>query len=390
MDFSYKNEILSLKAFEQTFKELKEVNPEVGNNIEASLRASVAESHQLIEQANSIPELHLALLKEQTTIQAQNSQYLSITDEINQKKIVLLEFKPKVYHEFMDEVESEIGRYFSRKAQVISAEIKTDGSWYSGLRDSAKKGGGSLINATIKGINTVTKEFNKKEIFSDDIKVDSQTIVERLLAKHLDNKEVSKDIGEIFTRASKSYEKKWSEKIMASRPNLKRLSAFSLAHSSISALKLNFQLGATEQVLATSIGAAIIGVASLAAGWHTLTYAMLTVFPPLAVFAAIVTIATGILTKEKAIEKRQAEAKEAINRYYQYFIQQLYTYKMPSLGYRSISLYMEEVGENIVAAALKEWEKGYFENISLEHFRSLNQAFVTHLMYVNEAIDELD
>lgn len=32
----------------------------------------------------------------------------------------------------------------------------------------------------------------------------------------------------------------------------------------------------------------------------------------------------------------------------------------------------------------------YFGNLQVEHFRQLNQAFVMHLMYVNEALESLE
>ncbi|MCJ7987945.1 hypothetical protein MUB16_35435 [Priestia sp. OVL9] len=171
---------------------------------------------------------------------------------------------------------------------------------------------------------------------------------------------------------------------------MKRLSAFSIANSARTKLQVDFQLGAAEHVLAAGLGAAVVGVAGLAIGWHTLTYAMLNVFPPIAVFAAVITVATGFLTKESAINKRKKDAKEVVDRYYQFFIQQLYVLKLPSLGYKSISKYMDETGENIVNEAVTKWEENYFENLTLDHFRKLNQAFVRHLMYVNEAIEEIE
>ncbi|XIH16645.1 hypothetical protein C1N83_28070 (plasmid) [Priestia aryabhattai] len=51
---------------------------------------------------------------------------------------------------------------------------------------------------------------------------------------------------------------------------------------------------------------------------------------------------------------------------------------------------MDETGENIVNEAVIKWEENYFENLTLDHFRKLNQAFVRHLMYVNEAIEEIE
>ncbi|MCJ7987946.1 hypothetical protein MUB16_35440 [Priestia sp. OVL9] len=207
MEFTYKNEILDLQSFLPIFNEIKEKNPDMGANIEHSLKAAVKESHNLLKNAQSRDQAHLALIKEQMYIQAQSSQYLSITDEITQKKNALLEFKPKVYHEFMDEIESIIREYFKEKSENICKEIEEDGAWYSGLRDSAKKGGGSLLNVAMDGINGVSKGISKKKLFNENHMLDSKTIVEKLLEKHLDNKEISYDISNMFTAATKKYEK---------------------------------------------------------------------------------------------------------------------------------------------------------------------------------------
>lgn len=48
------------------------------------------------------------------------------------------------------------------------------------------------------------------------------------------------------------------------------------------------------------------------------------------------------------------------------------------------------MGRKIVEEAVHQWEKNYFGDLKIDHFRKLNQAFIKHLMYVNEAIDELN
>jgi hypothetical protein len=390
MDFSYKEEIVHLKVFQFIFDEIKTVDPRMGDNIQKALESAVKESHNLLSKASSKEELQLALIKEQIFIQAQSSQYLNISDEVTQKKNKLLEFKPKVYHEFMQEVENKVSKLMQDKKQIMGKAIEEDGSWYSGLRDSAKKSGGLLVNATIKGINTISKEFKGKQIFDKENIVDSQTIVEVLLEKYLSSENVAKQISDILSEASKSYEQKWIEQIALNVPSINRLSAFSLANSAKNNLKVDFQFGTTEQVLTMGLGSAVVGAVGLAMGWHTMTYAMLNVFPPVALFAAVATVVVGVATKEKAIQKRKKDIDDAVNQYHQYFLLQLYSLKLPSLDNKCTSVYMEEMGQKIVEEAVNQWEKNYFGELKINHFRKLNQAFVKHLMYVNEAIDELN
>lgn len=388
MEFAYKEEILRLKAFDLILREIIEEDQKMGENIKVALESAVQESHSLIKKAKNKEELHLALIKEQICIQAQSSQYLNISDEMTQKKNQLLEYKPKAYNLFMNEVESNVRRLMTEKTAIMCKAIEEDGTWYSGLRDSAKKSGGTIVNATVKGLNRLSKEFQGKKVIETEDVLDANTIVESLLEKYLKNEDVGKQISDILAKATKNYEKNWINQIALNIPSINRFSAFSITNSAKESIKIDFQYGAAEQVLAMGLGSAVIGAVGLAAGWHTMTYAMLNVFPPVAIFAAAATIVVGVVTKEKAIQKRQKEIKDAVNQYLQYFLLQLYILPLSSLNNKSTSVYMEGMGQKIVEEAVKQWEKNYFGNLKVEHFRKLNQAFVKHLMYINEALDE--
>lgn len=386
MDFLYKKEILELEAFQPVLTEIKNVDPAMGENIEQALKAAVKESHELIIKAHTPDQLHIGLIKEQLHIQAQSSQYLNITDEMTMKKNNLLEFMPQIYNQFMNEVEQEMTRFFQEKKREMYAEIDQDGSWYSGLRDTTKKSG-QLYNFAINKINSVSKEFQGKEVISDQRLVDTKSIVENVLEKHLSNQKVTNQVSAIFESAVKRYKNAWMQRIADNVPDMKRISAFSLTQTTKANLKINFQYGDAEKVLAMGIGSAVFGTVGLAMGWHTLTYALFNVFPPIALFAALATVLVGVLTKDKAVEKRKRDINEAVTRYHHFFLQQLYVLKLSELENKSISEYIELKGRAIVEETVKEWERKYFGNLRMEHFRKLNQAFIRHLMYVNEAME---
>lgn len=390
MEFNYRDEILNLGAFQTVFTEIKSMDPKMGENIQLSLESAVKESHELLINAKIKEELQLALFKEQIIIQSQSSQYLNITDEITQQKNKLLEFKPIAYHEFMQEVETNVASLMQSIKLKMHREIEKDGTWYSGLRDSGKKSGGVLINATVKGINKLSKEFQGKQIIEKEKVVDSNSIVETVLEKHLNSEKVAKEISEILSTASKNYEKKWIEQISINIPNINRLSAYSISNLTKNNIKIDFQYGAAEQVLTMGLGSAVVGAVGLAAGWHTMTYAMLNVFPPVALFAAAATVFVGVITKEKAVVKRKKEIDDAVNQYHHHFLLQLYSMELQALGNKSTSIYFEIMGNKIVEEAVRQWEENYFGDLNIDHFRMLNQAFVKHLLYVNEAIEQLD
>ncbi|WP_423799915.1 hypothetical protein [Neobacillus sp. SAB-20_R2A] len=389
LDFIFKKEILKLEAFQPVLTEIKSVDPAMGENIEQALKAAVKESHELIIKANTPDQLHIGLIKEQLHIQAQSSQYLNITDEMTMKKNNLLEFMPQIYNQFMNEVEQEMTRFFQEKKRKMYAEINQDGSWYSGLRDTTKKSG-QLYNFAIDKINLVSKEIQGKKVIADQHLVDTKSIVEKVLEKHLSNQTVTNQVTQIFEAAAKRYKDAWMQRIADNVPDMKRISAFSLTQTTKANLKINFQYGDAETVLAMGIGSAVFGTVGLAMGWHTLTYALFNVFPPIALFAALATVLVGVLTKDKAVEKRKQDINEAVTRYHHFFLQQLYVLKLSELENKSISEYIELKGRAIVEETVKEWERKYFRKLRIEHFRKLNQAFVRHLMYVNEAVEELE
>lgn len=388
VDFILKKEILELEAFQPVLTEIKSVDPAMGENMEQALKAAVRESHELIMKAATPDQLHIGLIKEQLHIQAQSSQYLNITDEITMKKNNLLEFMPHIYNQFMNEVEQEMTHFFQEKKREMYHEIDQDGSWYSGIRDTTKKSG-QLYNFAINKINSVSKELQGKEVIADQHLVDTKSIVEKVLEKHLSNQTVTNQVTQIFEAAVKRYKAAWMQRIADNVPDMKRISAFSLTQTSKANLKINFQYGDAEKVLAMGIGSAVFGTVGLAMGWHTLTYALFNVFPPIAIFAALATVLVGVLTKNRAVEKRKQDINEAVTRYHHFFLQQLYVLKLSELENKSISEYIELKGRAIVEETVKEWERKYFGKLRIEHFRKLNQAFVRHLMYVNEAVEEL-
>ncbi|WP_462410399.1 hypothetical protein [Neobacillus sp. Marseille-QA0830] len=100
----------------------------MGANIEQSLISSVQESYALLRSASTRDQMEIALIKEQIFIQAQSSQYLNITDEISMKKNRLLECMPKVYHNFMNNVEQEMLKFFQKKTEAMFQEIDKDGT----------------------------------------------------------------------------------------------------------------------------------------------------------------------------------------------------------------------------------------------------------------------
>jgi hypothetical protein len=388
MNFTYKDEILSLFAFSDIAREMMQQDRQMGENIMTSISSAVVDYGCDLRTCYTKEQAIVALMKQLLTMQAHSSQYLGITEEMNQKKNTLLEYKSPSIHSFLDEIEYEIANFFNQRIKLMWRELEEDSSWYSGLRDSTKKVGGSLINMTLKGINHLAQEMNGREWTKET--VDDRTIVEAVLEKHLSIDDVTNHISEIFESATERFKQRWMEKIAANTPNMDKISIYSLANQNQQNLKIDFQLGSSEQVLAMGLGSAVVGTVGLAAGWHTLTYALLNVFPPIAIFAAVLTVATGILTKESAVHQRKMDVEKAVKRYHECLLIQIYSLKLKELGNQKLPVYMDSIADQMIEESMKQWEQMYFGQLTTAHYQHLNQAFVKHLMYINEALSELE
>ncbi|MNI47987.1 hypothetical protein D3C73_1025300 [compost metagenome] len=268
-------------------------------------------------------------------------------------------------------------------------KLEEDSSWYSGIKDSAKKMG-SLVNMAVKGANQLSEKLGGQKLTDNENVINDKSIVEALMETHLNPKEVSLDIGRLLDHCNKVYEEAWKKEITAQQPDLERIIPYMLVNKARENVDLHFKVGATEQILMVSIGTTVASVLALAAGWHTLTWAILNVFPPMALFVAALTVVTGFLTKESALKQRKKQIDDSVNQYYHYFLTYLDVIKLKELGNRSLREHMVEAGETIIGKTIEQWEDSLLGGLTIEHYRLLNSAFSRHLLYIQEAMDQLE
>ena len=79
--------------------------------------------------------------------------------------------------------------------------------------------------------------------------------------------------------------------------NLNQLKTFASSYGKNVDLNVALELGIEEQTIAIGLTSAVVGSIGLAAGWQTLTYAMLNFFHPIALFAVLGTVLFSIFTK---------------------------------------------------------------------------------------------
>lgn len=363
------------------------VNPETTDNIMISFKNALKEVRTLLDGAKNSDQVRIALMQEQLIVQAQASQYLSITDEFTERHKNLWKFNSRAPELFFQAAYDQLANYFQRKKLIMHRELEMDNSWYSGIRDSAKKMG-SLVNFAVKGVNDISKKVSGQKLTENEHIIDDKSIVETLMERHLGPREVSKDVGLILDTCNKVYEESWKKEITAQQPDLKRIIPHMLVHKARGNIDLQLQVGATEQLLMVSIGTTVASVLALAAGWHTLTWAILNVFPPMAIFVAALTVVTGFLTKDAALKQRKKQIDDSVNQYYHYFLTYLDVVKLGEIGNKSLREHIIEAGEAIIEKTVEQWEVTLLGGLTINQYRQLNASFSRHLLYIEEKLDE--
>lgn len=378
--------ILSLNSFQPVLAQLRAIDEKHTGLIETALTTATAETHDGIRAAGNTGQLRYWLYREVVEIKAHTSNYLSYTDMMATRETNLWKFTLAVADQFFEIIFDALDTYFETKKRLMADECEARSSWYSSIADSSKK--------LLVPVNLVTKTLNEAserigvDVIPDGDVVDTKSVVETLLARHLDPRQVERDVVRIFEEASQRVAEAWKKQIQSQMPDLSCLKVFASHSATMSVPRVIFQLGVAEQTFAVGIAGGVVGAIGLAAGWHTLTYATIEVFPPVAVFSVIAAIGLAVLTKNKAVENRQKQVSEAVNQYHRQLLLQIDTQRMKELNGQTIREAMNEQNRKIVTETLAQWERMISGNLRAEHYRMLVAATTAHLMLVEKALEE--
>jgi hypothetical protein len=382
--------ITSSSAFSPIFDELRKIDAEKCEEIEKALKHCVSDIHNQIQTSTEdTTKIKYLLYKESIELKAHSSSYLSYSEMMAMRENALWKFAFDLTEQFFDIVADGLDNYFDAKVTIINKELETDATWYAGIRDTTKKMG-AVVNISKKLLKEGLEKAGVKKAIDDGELIDTQSIVEKLLDTHLSPKLVSKDIAKIMKQANRQYQKTWEKEIKTQSPDLSKLKAFTSRYGKKVDMNVGFELGAAEQTLAVGISGAVIGTIGLAAGWHTLTYAMLHVFPPLAIFAILGAVVMGVITKEKALENRKKHIQEAVKQYHRHFLLLIEVEKLKELNNKTLREAMIEQSKNIIQETVKQWGKAISGNLTVDHYRLIISAFTKHLMLIDDCLQEIE
>lgn len=378
--------IINLDSFGNVFKELKKIDKKKALEIENSLKKCIKENHSKINKRKKDKKnLKYLLYKEKIELKAHSSSYLSYSEMVATTENALLKFAVNLIEQFFTRMADELNDYFNTKITIMNKELENNASWYAGLKDTSKKMG-SILNFSKQklklGLDTVGlgRYLDEKEI------INTKSIVEKLLEIHLSQEIVGKDIAQKMEQANKKYKDRWEKELKTQSPDLNKLKAFASSYDNNNDIKVGFELGAAEQTFFVGIASSVVGTVGLAAGWHTITYAMLNVFPPIAIFAILGTVVVAAFTKDKALVNRKKQISEVVKQYHKYFLLQIEIEKLKELNGKTLREAMIEQSQKIINETIKQWYKTISGNLQIEHYQLLMSAVTKHLMLIDECL----
>lgn len=389
--------VVELSSFCAVFKELKEVDADAASNIENSIRQLMNEIHREMQEVRSNPDrLAFLLYRESVELKAHASAYLRYSEMMASYEARLLRFSSIALEAFFDHLFDALGDYFSSKREVISQEVEERFKWYTGLRDTGKKGVGTLLNLGVKGLRKGLEEAYKKtggqiaDSTQPDRKVlDDSTLLEEVFRKYLSSETLHHDIGSIIEASARILEDGWKKEVKGLTLDMADLRAFSRQEKLQMEHHFAFELGYSEQAFTVGVGGAAAATVGLAAGWHTISYALINVFPWAAAFAVVATVAAGVLTKQRSIDKRKAQVREAVENLYRQFLSIINLQPIPELGNKTLRHALSEKLRGMVDELQQKWNQTIAGKLDVGHYRKLNAAITQHLLLIQDCLEAL-
>jgi hypothetical protein len=383
-------QIVALESYRSTLEQLHTVDAKHATQIQTALVATTHETHEGIQGAEGNGDrLKYYLYREAIEIKAHTSSYLSYVEMMASREANLWRFAFTVTEQFFDLVFDALDDYFDTKKALMLNECETASGWYSTIADSSKKLlapanlAKSLLEKAAHRIGADV-ELPEGEVF------DTKGIVEGILSQHLDPSTVADGVEKILDQATQRVRQTWEKEVKLQAPDLSTLKAFASHSGNDGGTTVSFELGIAEQTFAVGVTGAVVGAVGLAAGWHTITYAMLHVFPPVAIFSVLAAIGVAVFTKDRALDGRRKQVADAVNQYHRHLLLQIDTQKMEELGGKTMRQAMSDRSQQIVSETLRSWENAISGDLRAEHYQLLIGATTAHLMLVEEALQELD
>jgi len=275
---------------------------------------------------------------------------------------------------FISQISIDLENELSKNERYIHKRLEEISSLKSDFNDSTAK----VKKTFFKTASLITNKVSSNN---------SDTMIETLINQYFSEKQIDSILKKILKNSIDKFAEDWQETIDKAALD-SHLVGYDIDYTVNEKKDYTDGISTSEQAFVTGIGAAVIGTVGLAAGWHTLTYSLLNVFPPLLIFSAIIYPIVSILSKEKSIQKK----KDTITRLKNSVFDNLNRIIVgPSNnGIVTISQHIKDVNKQIIEETITKSREMNFYNVSQEEINQIRTYFNNLLKMLNQSLISAD
>ncbi len=414
-------QVCTLRAFGAVLESMRAADAATAENIKSTLHATLGTLPATMADATAAAHEKLIAVKDaKLRLMEYRLHYETIAEQMARQKEYFLRTAIDTSSAFFDEVYNALDAYFTGMGDKVAEFLCDNSSWLTGLVDTWRKTGGVAINkAKTAGQNTLTNATDPRRVDAlikrtgnvlgergkkvlqqlanaagkmhaklagtdaNATVVEERILLDKALNDVCPNEEIEKQVAHIFEQAAARYQATWKKRVVAYNQEVAQLDG--AARAAVGALTATpeFTLGMAEQTLAASFSATIFGTAALAAGWHTLTYAMMNVFWPLTVFVVMLTSGVAWFTRDKAREQRIAEARKILNAYHAQLLLFIDTKPLAEDSVKSIRQLVNEQSLTVANEQDAAWTQARFGSLAQRHYAALAKAIQQQFTLLN-------
>jgi hypothetical protein len=420
-------EVCALQAFGPVLDSIRAEDGATAENIENALRAALGELPAIMAKGTAGKfELLYAVKDAQLRLVEYRSHYQTIGEQLARQKSYFLGTAMDTVNAFFDDVYGGLDAYFSGVTEQVSKILQEHSAWWTGLQDTWRKTGGKFINASKKAGHKAMRSATDPERLDGVLHragnalgergkqllgkvkdaagklhtqltqadaeaawLEERTLLEQALERVCPTGDIEKNVARVFEQASARYQATWKARVATYHEELARWDSAARGVAGALHVTPTFSVGAAEQTLAASLGATIFGTAALAAGWHTLAYAMASVFWPLTAFVMLMTAGVAWLTKDKAMAQRETEAQKILNAYHGQLLMYIDTHPLAEHGGKSVRQLVNEQSAAIATALDASWTEARFGRVTPQRYAGLVQAIEQQIALLRQCEDSL-
>ncbi|MCX7848495.1 MAG: hypothetical protein N2595_10770, partial [bacterium] len=404
---SAKGKKAMLVEFDDILATIRRADKATAKNISSALGRQLGKLYAIIADTTAPAHERLLASKEaRLRLLELQHHYEGIKMQMRHQHVYFMQTAAEAASAFLDTVYNEMDAYFEQVYNQVEEVLRRDSTWATGLVDMLKKTGGKGINYAWKMARRVLARSTSKDTVNvagnllahvtgerakraaeilertvgsvhewmerrGERAMEERTLLEKALERVCSQEEITAHLKDIFAHAARACEEVWNRRVKAYYEEVRVDPAVAGTLTGGLRAQPEFTLGAAEHTLAASLGATIFGTAALAAGWHTLAYAMVNVFWPLSVFVAVVTVGVAIRTKERAINKRIAQARKVLKMYHDQLVKYMDTEQLPEYGGKTLRQAISDANQDAARELDARWSKARFGHVPVEVYEEL-------------------